>query len=64
MNAPRVKLVTVRKKLDLTQEELANIVGISRAYLANIEAGKHTPSLDVAGKLSTALKVSVEDLFL
>jgi putative transcriptional regulator len=64
MNTPRVKLVTARKKLDLTQEELANRVGISRAYLANIEAGKHTPSLDVARKLSVELKLTVEELFL
>jgi putative transcriptional regulator len=64
MNAPRVKLVTGRKKLDLTQDEVARRVGISRAYLANIEAGKHTPSLEVAAKLSAVLKMSIDDLFL
>lgn len=64
MNSPREKLVNIRKELDLTQEELANKAGITRAYLANIEAGKYTPSLDVANKLSIILNRPINELFL
>lgn len=64
MTASRDKLVNARKQLGFTQEELAKRTDISRAYLANIEAGKHTPSLEVARKLSLHLDKSVEELFL
>lgn len=62
--APRKNLIETRKRFNLTQEELAKKVDISRAYLANIEAGKHTPSLEVAYNLAKVLNTSVEDLFL
>lgn len=64
MHTPRKKLVNARKELGWTQEELAKKADISRAYLANIEAGKYTPSLEVAKKLSEILKKSVDELFL
>ncbi|MBE3570193.1 MAG: helix-turn-helix transcriptional regulator [Bacillales bacterium] len=56
--------MNARKELGWTQEELAKKADISRAYLANIEAGKYTPSLEVAKKLSEILKKSVDELFL
>jgi putative transcriptional regulator len=61
---PRVKLVKTRKELGLTQEELAKRADISRAYLANLEAGKYTPSLEVASKLSFILNKTMDELFL
>ena len=64
MNSPRLKLVESRKNLGYTQEQLAKKANIHRAYLANIEAGKHTPSLEVARKLSLILDTTVEELFL
>jgi putative transcriptional regulator len=63
LKTTREKLVSVRKNLGLTQEELAKRAEISRAYLSNIEGGKHTPSLNVAKKISLLLNVSVDDLF-
>jgi putative transcriptional regulator len=64
LKAPRKKLIETRKKLSLTQEDLAKKANISRAYLANIEAGKYTPSLEVAKNLSSLLNMSIDDLFL
>lgn len=64
MSTPRKNLVSLRKTQGLTQEKLAEKAEISRAYLANIEVGKHTPSLKVARKLSSILKTSVDELFL
>lgn len=51
-----------RKRLDLTQEELAERVGISRAYMGYIEQGRNVPSLEILEKIAKALKVSPGDL--
>lgn len=57
------KIQKLRNKQDLTQEELADKVGISRAYMGYIEQGRATPSLEVVEKVARALKVNLRDLF-
>lgn len=52
-----------RKNLRITQEELAEKVNISRAYMGFIEQGRNAPSLEVAEKIARALKSSLKDLF-
>ena len=47
----------------LTQEELAEKVGVSRAYMGYIEQGRNTPSLEVIEKVARNLKISLSDLF-
>lgn len=59
----RTKLIESRKRAKLTQEQLAYKVEISRAYLSNIEKGKHTPSLDVAKKIADTLNTTIDDIF-
>lgn len=51
-----------RKELDLTQEDVAYRVGISRAYMGYIEQGRNVPSLEVLEKIAKVLKVSTRDL--
>lgn len=63
MKEKRENLITARKKKGWTQEELAKSVGISRAYLANIERGEHDPSLKVAQLISYQLELSVDLIF-
>jgi predicted transcriptional regulator len=46
----------------LTQAALAKKSGVSRAYLARLEMGRHDPPLSRLRKLAKALKVSVADL--
>ena len=53
----------VRKNAGLTQEELAEKVGISRAYMGYIERGRYSASLEVIEKVARALKVKMSDLF-
>lgn len=60
----RLSLVDARKKMNLTQDDVAERVGISRAYLANIENGKNNPSLEVAHKLSVLFGKSINELLL
>ncbi len=64
VSTPRVKLINRRKDFGFTQETLSKKVSIDRAYLANIENGKHTPSLQVASRIAHILDMSVEELFL
>lgn len=51
-----------RHEADLTQEVLAEKVGVSRVYIGYVEQGRNTPTLDVLGKIARALKVKVSDL--
>lgn len=50
-----MNLVEIRRKKGLKQEEVARIVGMSRAGYSNIETGKRRPSVDVARKIAAAL---------
>lgn len=52
-----------RAKNDLTQEQLAGMVGVTRKTINTIENRKYTPSTYLALKLARALAVSVEELF-
>lgn len=52
-----------RAKKDLTQEQLAQLVGVTRKTINTVEKGKYIPSTYLALKLSQALEVSVEELF-
>ena len=48
---------------DLTQEELAEMVAVTRKTINTIENRKYIPSTYLALKLADALETSVEDLF-
>lgn len=47
----------IRERSGFTGTALAEQVGINRAYLSHIEAGRKQPSPDVAKRLAEALKV-------
>jgi len=49
---------------DLTQESLAEKVGVTRQTINAIEKGKYDPSLDLAFKLSRLFKASIEEIFI
>jgi len=48
---------------DITQEELAKIIGVSRQAINSIELGKYVPSTILALKLSRYFKKSVNEIF-
>ena len=52
----------LRKMKSITQEALAEQVGVSRQTIAKGESGESAPDLDMAGKLGQALDVSLDDL--
>lgn len=53
-----------RARLNLTQEQLAEKVGVRRETIVFLEKGKYNPSLRLARDVSIALGVGIEELFL
>ena len=56
------RLKELRKSQNMTQDELANAVGVSRQTINAIENDKYNPTLELAIKLSRYLKMSVEEI--
>ena len=52
-----------RAKLDLTQQDLAEKVGVSRQTINSIEADRYVPSTVLAIKISQIFNISVNELF-
>lgn len=52
-----------RKEAELSQEELAEKLGIHRTYMSFIERGIRNPSLIMIFKISRALKIKLPELF-
>ena len=52
-----------RAKKDLTQESLAELIGVSRQTINSIEKGKYVPSTVLALKLAQVFGCSVEEIF-
>lgn len=57
-------ITALRKQRRLSQEELAQAVGVSRQTITSLEVGKYTASLPLAFKLARYFGCSIEDLFL
>lgn len=51
-----------RSEVRMTQEDLAEKVGVSRVYIGYVEQGRNTPSLEILGKIAKALKVRLSDI--
>jgi len=58
------KVKELRKLKGLTQEQLAEVIGVSRQTINAIEKEKFDPSLPTAFKLSKLFNRSIEDFFL
>jgi putative transcriptional regulator len=58
---------TIRKlrfeRNEMTQQDLAERVGVTRQTINAIEAGKYSPSLEVAFRIAGALGVRLEEVF-
>jgi putative transcriptional regulator len=59
------KITELRKKIGMTQEDLAEKCDVTRQTIISLEAGRYNPSLLLAHKISEALKQKhIEDVFL
>ncbi len=48
---------------EMTQQELADLVGISRQTVVAIEKYKYTPSLELAYKIALAFNKEIQEVF-
>lgn len=61
----KTKIKEYRKKLEMTQEELADKVGVTRQTINALEQGRYNPSLELAYKITKALKANhIEEIFI
>lgn len=58
------RLRDIRTSKDISQQELANKIGVTQRYIAFIEQNERTPSLGTAFKIANSLGVSIEEIFL
>ncbi|MDD1661604.1 MAG: helix-turn-helix transcriptional regulator [Methanomicrobiales archaeon] len=58
------KIKVYRAMHDLTQEDLARKIGVTRQTILAIEKGRYVPSLDLAFKIARHFGVNVEEIFL
>lgn len=57
------RVYDLRNKTGVTQEELAEAVGVTRQTIIAIERGNYTPSVCLALKLAKYFKKPLEDVF-
>lgn len=57
------RLKVARAERNLSQEELANLVGVTRQTISSIETGQYCPSALLAFLLSKTLGKRVDELF-
>ena len=58
------KLKVYRAMHDLTQEMLADKLGVTRQTIIEIEKGKYDPSLELAFKIAKLFNTKIEDVFI
>ena len=60
----KTRIKEFRARYDLTQEELAKMVGVRRETILFLEKGKYNPSLKLAHSIAKALHTTIDELFI
>jgi putative transcriptional regulator len=60
----RTRIKELRARYDMTQEDLAKLVGVRRETILFIEKGEYNPSLNLAHAIAKTLKTTIDELFL
>ena len=60
----KTRIKEYRAKYNLTQERLADMVGVRRETIIFLEQGKYNPSLRLAHNVAKALKTTMEEIFI
>ena len=56
-------IAKLRSRKKLSQQQLADAIGVSRKTISTVETGRFTPSVIIALKLAKFFEVSVEEVF-
>jgi DNA-binding XRE family transcriptional regulator len=59
----KTRIKEYRAKHGLTQEKLAEMVGVRRETIIFLEQGKYNPSLKLAYNVARALRATIDELF-
>jgi len=59
----RNKIKVYRAMHDMTQEELAELLRVTRRSVNSIERGKYNPSIEVAFRIAKLFNIPVEEIF-
>jgi len=60
----RTRIREYRARYNLTQEKLAELVGVRRETIIFLEQGKYNPSLRLAHNVAKALKTTLDEIFI
>ncbi len=60
----KTRIKEYRTRLNLTQERLAEMVGVRRETIIFLEQGRYNPSLRLAHNVARALQTTIEELFI
>ena len=60
----KTRIREYRAKHNLTQEKLAEIVGVRRETIIFLEQGKYNPSLRLAYNVARALETTIDEIFI
>jgi DNA-binding XRE family transcriptional regulator len=63
MTIINTRIKELRARYNLTQDELADEVGVTRQTMLYLEKGKYNPSLVLAYKVAKALNSTIEEVF-
>lgn len=57
------RIQELRSKKNMTQQDLAEAVGVTRATIIALEKGSYNPSLELAFRLANFFKTGIETIF-
>lgn len=60
----KTRIKEFRARHDLTQAQLADLLGVRRETISFIEQGKYNPSLRLAHRIARTLKSSIDELYI
>ena len=58
------RISELRKARSMTQQDLADLLGVTRQTIISLEGGRYNPSITLAFKLAQAFDLHIEDVFI
>ncbi len=58
------RIAELRKNRHMTQQDLADLLGVTRQAIISLEGGRYNPSIILAFKLARMFDMHIEDIFI